>query len=411
MTNNKIFISIASYRDKQLIPTIEDCIKKAKNPENLVFAIGWQHEDDENLDDYINRSNFRILSYHSSQSKGVNWMRYKLQQLWDGEDYYFQLDSHHRFIKNWDVELIDMYKKFKYKKSIITTYGTVFNPEENTFSEDFQKIAPKHFFGQGIFYIPHYLPKDLKRPVRARFISGHFIFTHGRFCKDVQYDPYLYFHGEETNLSVRSFTKGYNIYHPHKNIQWHEYIRNDKTKHWDEHSSWSDHEKKTVKRIEQLLRQEDHGIDLGEFDLGDERTLEEYEKYANVNFKDKVIGPDAEKALEPPEPRKLDDLEVPELIDIPLKKFKYVVKWPRSIVNNSEDDILSISVIVDGVMNETLFRKDITPDSDPEYFTRDAKNDVIVEVEAREEPTKFIIWPYSESKGWIDKLEIANITT
>ena len=87
------------------------------------------------------------------------------------------------------------------------------------------------------------------------------------------------------------------------------------------------------------------------------------------------------------------------------------MKWPRSIVNNSEDDILSISVIVDGVMNETLFRKDITPDSDPEYFTRDAKNDVIVEVEAREEPTKFIIWPYSESKGWIDKLEIANITT
>ena len=76
-------------------------------------------------------------------------------------------------------------------------------------------------------------------------------------------------------------------------------------------------------------------------------------------------------------------------------------------------DYTYISDIVDGIMNETLFRKDITPEADPEYFTSgsDAKNDIIVEIEAREEPTKFIIWPYSESKGWIDKLEIANITT
>ena len=36
MGNNKIFIQIASYRDPQLVPTIEDMIAKAKNPENLV---------------------------------------------------------------------------------------------------------------------------------------------------------------------------------------------------------------------------------------------------------------------------------------------------------------------------------------------------------------------------------------
>ena len=31
----KIFIQIASYRDPQIIPTIKDCIDKAKKPENL----------------------------------------------------------------------------------------------------------------------------------------------------------------------------------------------------------------------------------------------------------------------------------------------------------------------------------------------------------------------------------------
>jgi hypothetical protein len=34
MGNNKIFIQIASYRDPQLIPTIKDCIAKARNPKN-----------------------------------------------------------------------------------------------------------------------------------------------------------------------------------------------------------------------------------------------------------------------------------------------------------------------------------------------------------------------------------------
>jgi hypothetical protein len=37
--NNLIFVQIASYRDPELVPTIKDCISKAKNPENLVFGI------------------------------------------------------------------------------------------------------------------------------------------------------------------------------------------------------------------------------------------------------------------------------------------------------------------------------------------------------------------------------------
>ena len=39
--NNRIFVQIASYRDPQLIPTIEDMLSKASHPENLVFGICW----------------------------------------------------------------------------------------------------------------------------------------------------------------------------------------------------------------------------------------------------------------------------------------------------------------------------------------------------------------------------------
>ena len=57
--NETIFVQIASYRDPQLIPTIEDMLSKAKNPNNLSIGIAWQHsikDTWDNLDKYKNVS-------------------------------------------------------------------------------------------------------------------------------------------------------------------------------------------------------------------------------------------------------------------------------------------------------------------------------------------------------------------
>ena len=62
--NGKIFIQIASYRDPQLIPTLDDCIDKATNPENLVFSIAWQHSSEDEwdtLDKYKDDPRFKII--------------------------------------------------------------------------------------------------------------------------------------------------------------------------------------------------------------------------------------------------------------------------------------------------------------------------------------------------------------
>ncbi len=37
LDNEKIFIQIAAYRDNELLPTLKDCIKKAKHPENTLI--------------------------------------------------------------------------------------------------------------------------------------------------------------------------------------------------------------------------------------------------------------------------------------------------------------------------------------------------------------------------------------
>ncbi len=114
----KIFIQIASYRDPQLIPTIKDCIDKAKKPENLVFGICRQFHPEDGFDDlseYENDKRFRILNIPYQESTGVCWARNQVQQLYKGEKYTLQLDSHMRFEQDWDDTLIKMIKQLQKK--------------------------------------------------------------------------------------------------------------------------------------------------------------------------------------------------------------------------------------------------------------------------------------------------------
>ena len=66
----KIFIQIASYRDNQLVPTLRDCVKNAKHPENLVFGICWQHDENESLEEFKDDKRVKIVDVPYKESRG-----------------------------------------------------------------------------------------------------------------------------------------------------------------------------------------------------------------------------------------------------------------------------------------------------------------------------------------------------
>jgi hypothetical protein len=76
--------------------------------------------------------------------------------------------------------------------------------------------------------------KEINEPIPAHFYSAHFCFASGEFCLEVPHDPDLYFHGEEISITLRAYTKGYDLFHPHRIIVWHEYTRKNRVKHWDD---------------------------------------------------------------------------------------------------------------------------------------------------------------------------------
>ena len=80
-----IFIQIAAYRDPQLVPTLDDCIAKAKFPENLRFGICWQHDSKESLGKYQKDKRFRIVDVPFKKSQGACWARNQLQQKYKNE--------------------------------------------------------------------------------------------------------------------------------------------------------------------------------------------------------------------------------------------------------------------------------------------------------------------------------------
>ena len=413
MGNRKIFIQIASYRDPQLIPTLKDCLEKAKYPENLVLSIAWQHSKDDkwdNLDEFKDDNRFRIVDIDYKEAKGACWARNLLQQNYTDEEFTLQLDSHHRFIENWDEELITMYYGLQdkgYGKPLLTSYISSYDPDNDPSGRTMVpwKMNFDRFIPEGaVFFLPASIDnhKELTEPIPARFYSAHFCFTGGQFVKEVPHDPEYYFHGEEISIAVRAYTWGYDLFHPHKIIAWHEYTRKNRTKHWDDDSSWGEKNNNCHLRNRKLFEMDGHvkDIDFGIYDFGKVRTVEDYERYAGLSFKKRAVQKftlDNNVAPNPP-------IYGEEFEKSFLKIFKHCIDVHRGVF--VDDDYDFWAVIFEDDNGNTLHRQDMN--AQEVKSTLNTKDDFIKiwrTFDTEKKPFKWIVWPHSESKGWLNKNE------
>ena len=412
--NGKIFIQIASYRDPELLNTLKDCIDKAEKPENLVFGICWQHsKDDEwdNLDEYKDDPRFRIVDVNYTESKGACWARNTLQQEYGGEQYTLQVDSHHRFIDNWDTELISMLNGLVekgHKKPLLTSYISSYDPQNDPEGRtqvpwlmNFDRFIPEG----AVFFLPATIPnwEELTEPIPARFYSAHFAFSLGSFVEEVPHDPNYYFHGEEISIAVRAYTHGYDLFHPHKIIAWHEYTRRGRTKQWDDDKSWGNKNSESHLRNRKLFEMDglEKDIDFGIYDFGSERSLEDYERYAGISFKKRAVQKftlDNNIAPNPP-------LYGEEFEDSFLKIFKHCIDVHRSNFDKDKDYNFW-AVIFEDEQGNSINRKDMSPPEIRGYLTTpDDWVKIWREFSVESKPYKWIVWPHSESEGWLNKIE------
>ncbi len=296
----RIFISIASYRDPELQWTIKSAIENANNPENLYFGVVHQGVDSELFD--INAiKNMSLIKMHPKEAKGAGFARAKAMELYSGQEYFLQIDSHTRFVPGWDAISIDQLNRAKnisgHSRVLLSYFPAPYEPERNG----------------GMFLVKNN-PKIKSYPTRQRIllnkrkqwtaerfefdsklkenpelsetVLGGFIFSDALIVNEVPYDSEISFFGEEVCFAMRSWTRGWDIYSPSKNIVYHFYSRGGYSKIWKDRNlrgiSWKEIEEISYNKQKRILCGEEEGV----FGAGSVRTLAEYEIFTNTNFKD-----------------------------------------------------------------------------------------------------------------------------
>lgn len=234
----EIFVSIACYRDPEIIPTVRDAYDKAKNKKKIIFGIYAQMSDEDvKLDfDFIKNPNqVRLLVKNNNRARGPAYARYIIyNKLYRNELYYLQIDSHTRFVENWDEELITMLGKLK-ANSVISTYPKGYKMDNDKLPQtDRVNVLKLKKIRSGIPVLTSYVDR-LDKPRQNFFWAAGYSFCYGAIFKIVLFDPHLknLFWGEEFLMSLRFFTHNIRIYTPDKNIVFTLWSRNYRHTFWE----------------------------------------------------------------------------------------------------------------------------------------------------------------------------------
>jgi glycosyltransferase involved in cell wall biosynthesis len=409
----RIFIQIASYRDPELVKTIKSIIENARNPKNLRFGICRQyHPEDgfDSLEEYKDDNRFRVIDVLYSESKGVCWARNLTQTLYEGEEYTMQIDSHMRFEKNWDSEFIKMIKQLQkdgFEKPLLTGYVSSFNPENDPaerVKEPWRMVFDRFIPEGAVFFLPETIPgwEKLKKPIPARFYSAHFCFTLGQFSEEVQHDPEFYFHGEEISIAVRAYTWGYDLFHPHKTLVWHEYTRNGRTKQWDDDPDWGNKNVRSHQKNRKLFGMDGEGtMDMGKYGFGPIRTLREYEIYAGIRFDNRSVQQYTLDKNYPPNPTMFETEE--DWKNSFATIFKHCIDLDYKLVPEKDYDFWVVAF--HDANDETIFRQDADTNEINRIMTDpDGYGKIWRTFQTTVKPSYWVVWPHSISKGWCDRI-------
>lgn len=434
-----IFISIASYRDPELLPTLRDMLRHATHPENLHIAICWQ--DDEKLEIFeqaglepvgsrtvagyeafayrYRQARIDIISVHYYASRGACWARSLAEMLFENESHFLQIDSHCRFTPYWDEEMIAMLHQLRAKSAlpIISSYPPAYSPGED------EEASKKAYVSRLIFreYNPQGIPMfsstpfEASAPVRGSYLAGGFIFTSGDFVKTVPNDPQIFFAGEEIAMAVRSFTHGYDIYHPHKPLLWHYYQRKEHNKVWGDHTNqakdegvvekaWWERDNISKNRVRTLLGLEpDNAASLSPYVLGSQRTLRQFEYQAGIYLKNGTVLP---------------EVMAPELVnfftDVPTDEnewfsrqsayHKKALTLNKSEYSTSEPDMSDLHLSVYNEQNVLLYKRTLGIAELETLREKSPNDELTLSIEFKTastvHPTVVRVCPWSTTSGW-----------
>jgi hypothetical protein len=223
-----IFISIASYKDYLLALTLTEAYKKAKNPDQLFFGLALSYDTpfDHSM---IPDSQKYVVTFDPDKRPGVHRKRALLVNIAKQKqcDYFLQLDSHMRFVNNWDEKLInDLLELELVAQSDKVLFSgcedIVFNEDIHSDTVSFypnnvkKSMSILTFEDTGFYFLQK---EDRSEAVdylagyqKTNIIKSGFIFAKNSFINDVEYCQLSEEMDEEQHLSWQTYIMGWDVY-------------------------------------------------------------------------------------------------------------------------------------------------------------------------------------------------------
>lgn len=296
----KIFISLASYRDNDLINTIKSFYNNAVCPSSLFFSI-VSYEDISNptpqLDlSFLPENSYSYQRLNYTLALGACKSRHLANSLLTEEyTYFLQGDAHSRAYYMWDEIAIYHYKRCSQKWGkdyLFTKYPGAYERKwDGDISTEDVYISDPNYLGKvvpswqgNIWLLTHATLEDEVFGDLSIGFSANCAFGSSKAMLKIPYDPFLYFSGEEPTLGVRAYVNGVNLVAPPFNFMWTNYNRENgrRVQQWDDDKNWLELDSYSRNRQADFYS----GKNLGIYGITDAEKYQELQDTYGYNFGD-----------------------------------------------------------------------------------------------------------------------------
>lgn len=289
-----IFVSIASFRDRELSSTVNSLLSNADSPEEIFLGIVSQDLKEKHLD-FTHIKNCKQINLHVKDARGAGYARKLAMDLYDNQDYFFQIDSHMRFAKHWDSKLKNMLllaqNDAQTEKIILSQFPAPYfigsdnkehYPKNDPYLWDRPSWTKPFNTHKGVWAGLRQDMDDFSKPHKSQTVLAGYIFAPGNIVKEVPYDDRISFMGEELCFALRAYTRFWEIYAPNEMLVWHFYKRVDDPKIWkgSGFNKWMKIEKESSEIQRKVLL----GLEKGDYGIGDKKRYFEYQDSIGIDF-------------------------------------------------------------------------------------------------------------------------------
>eukprot|EP01063_Lacrimia_lanifica_P004150 TRINITY_DN12317_c0_g1_i1.p1 TRINITY_DN12317_c0_g1~~TRINITY_DN12317_c0_g1_i1.p1 ORF type:complete len:583 (+),score=172.82 TRINITY_DN12317_c0_g1_i1:84-1832(+) len=341
-----IFVSIAAFRDADCHNTIDHLYATAKFPRRVFAGVVCQRREGEPEEacvgdyapcqqaaegEFCLTDQIRQRTFDAAESKGPTHARAIAASMYRGEDFFFMMDAHSRFVTHWDVKIVEEHAKctMTSPKCVLSAYPMGVELADPAHPRPLGTPAgtPLDGFDQvphlcnSVFH-KHAVLKNKEAltspgtywPRPQPYTGAGLLFGPGKMLVEAPFDPYIPFvwDGEEFLYSARLWTWGYDLYSPGQNILYHHYGRKGAPRHTKEkgHDSEKGKAEKKVsyKRLQfivdapvpesdaKMAPRDDPDYPLftrflPKFGLGPHRSIAQYWDYARVDVRNRLGDP------------------------------------------------------------------------------------------------------------------------